>query len=467
MKTFQVIFIAIVLVTFCCNKSYAQNAATTTPIAYHNVISSDIDNFWEAFYLIQAAPNQQKRIDLFQEMVIDRGSRGLKLIMQARDYRADEYVAAIVNYPKFWESIKENMYQAKTIGPQLVDGIDRLRKVYPDLKPANIYFTVGVFRTGGTILDGQVLIGTETALAGPTACTEEFPDNAQFNNLKKLWSAQEHGHEHVCLTNVHEYIHTQQNSIVNSNLLFKCVNEGVAEFISCHIMETNSNAEAIAYGFKNDERIKAAFVKDMFQKDTKYWLWSSQENEFGVRDLGYYVGYAIAKRYYENAEDKMAAIKTMIELDFSDNASVEAYIESTGYFNESLSQLKEKHQQKYIGDIIKEKLEQSSIKKAINYYKKLWKKQPKEIIFNADELNNLGYAYLGAKKMAEAIALFKLNVVSYPKHWNVYDSLGEAYWVMGDTTNSVINYRKSLELNPSNQYGIAALKAMGHDWVTE
>ncbi len=341
MKIISRIFVALLFLTFLAHSSHAQETKEIEQAAFHNVVCSDIDHFWEAFYLIQAEKDKQKRIQLFQEMVIDRGSPGLQLIMQARRYSVEEYVEAIVNYPKFWESIKENMYQAKVLGPQLLDGIQRLRKVYPDLKPANIYFTVGVFRTGGTIMDGQVLIGTETAMAGPHAHTDELPDNPQFNNLRKYWAAQ--SLDHICLTNVHEYIHTQQSSIMTSNLLFKCVNEGIAEFISCHIMETPSNSPAIAYGFDNEERIKAAFVKDMFQKEVKYWLWSSQKNEFGVRDLGYYVGYAIAKRFYDNAENKMAAIKTMIELDYKNKKAVEAYVESTGYFDSPLSTLKKQH----------------------------------------------------------------------------------------------------------------------------
>ena len=38
----------------------------------------------------------------------------------------------------------------------------------------------------------------------------------------------------------------------------------------------------------------------------------------------------------------------------------------------------------------------------------------------------------------------------FPKSANVYDSLGEAYFNKGDKKSALINYKKSLEINPNN-----------------
>ncbi len=74
------------------------------------------------------------------------------------------------------------------------------------------------------------------------------------------------------------------------------------------------------------------------------------------------------------------------------------------------------------------------------------------------ELNQLGYFLLNTKKMtAEAIAIFKLNVAEFPKYANGYDSLGEAYLAAGDKAQAILNYRKSLELDPSNANAAAKL----------
>lgn len=67
------------------------------------------------------------------------------------------------------------------------------------------------------------------------------------------------------------------------------------------------------------------------------------------------------------------------------------------------------------------------------------------------ELNRLGYHALRSKRdVARAIAVFQLNVRAFPRSGNVYDSLGEAYLVQGDTVNARANYRRSLKLDPSN-----------------
>jgi len=72
-------------------------------------------------------------------------------------------------------------------------------------------------------------------------------------------------------------------------------------------------------------------------------------------------------------------------------------------------------------------------------------------------LNAQGYMLLGAGKHKEAIEVFKLNVQFFPESWNVYDSLGEAYAAAGNNSLAIVNYEKSVQLNPKNESGKAAL----------
>ena len=74
-----------------------------------------------------------------------------------------------------------------------------------------------------------------------------------------------------------------------------------------------------------------------------------------------------------------------------------------------------------------------------------------------NEFNNLGYEFLASGDTQGAIEVFKLNVEAYPKSWNVYDSLGEAYMKAGQKAPAIENYEKSLKLNPQNRGGEAAL----------
>jgi len=78
-----------------------------------------------------------------------------------------------------------------------------------------------------------------------------------------------------------------------------------------------------------------------------------------------------------------------------------------------------------------------------------------------DELNSVGYILLNADKVAEAIEVFKLNVEAFPKSGNVYDSLGEAYLVDGNEKLAIVNYKKSLEIDPTNSNAKNVLKKLG------
>jgi len=65
-------------------------------------------------------------------------------------------------------------------------------------------------------------------------------------------------------------------------------------------------------------------------------------------------------------------------------------------------------------------------------------------------VNALGYQMINAKKLEDAIALLVFNTERYPDSWNAYDSLGEAYVDSKRFDLAVVNYRRSLALNPKN-----------------
>jgi tetratricopeptide (TPR) repeat protein len=62
------------------------------------------------------------------------------------------------------------------------------------------------------------------------------------------------------------------------------------------------------------------------------------------------------------------------------------------------------------------------------------------------EINSLGYALLGAKKIDEALAAFRRNVELYPQSANGYDSLADGLEAAGKTDLAVQNVKKALEV---------------------
>ncbi|MFL1896739.1 serine hydrolase [Aquimarina sp. 2-A2] len=75
----------------------------------------------------------------------------------------------------------------------------------------------------------------------------------------------------------------------------------------------------------------------------------------------------------------------------------------------------------------------------------------KDYNLNENEMNRVGYYFLQNSKTKEAIEVFKMNVVAFPESSNVYDSLGEAYFMDKQNELALKNYKKSLELNPENE----------------
>lgn len=78
-------------------------------------------------------------------------------------------------------------------------------------------------------------------------------------------------------------------------------------------------------------------------------------------------------------------------------------------------------------------------------------------------VNQLAYRMLQSgndKDKANALEYFILNVENFPISPNCYDSLGEAYEVLGDTKKAIENYGKSLELNPDNENARMKIKKL-------
>ncbi len=63
-----------------------------------------------------------------------------------------------------------------------------------------------------------------------------------------------------------------------------------------------------------------------------------------MRDLGYYVGYAICEVNYNKALNKKQSIKEMIEFDYSNQDSLLTVTERSGYFEEPIIALTKKHE---------------------------------------------------------------------------------------------------------------------------
>jgi len=77
-------------------------------------------------------------------------------------------------------------------------------------------------------------------------------------------------------------------------------------------------------------------------------------------------------------------------------------------------------------------------------------------------VNSIGYGYLEQQQFDKAVHIFEVNSKLFPDSANVYDSLGEAYLKGGNRAEALVQYRRSLELDPDNQTAIEFIKGFAH-----
>jgi tetratricopeptide (TPR) repeat protein len=115
---------------------------------------------------------------------------------------------------------------------------------------------------------------------------------------------------------------------------------------------------------------------------------------------------------------------------------------------------------KSIAETLSATIASNGVDQAVQQYHDLKAAQSAIYNFDEGELNSLGYKLIRAKKFTEAIRIFQLNVEAYPRSSNVYDSLGEAYMDDGNKPLAIVNYQKSLQLNPKNGGAVKMLQTL-------
>jgi len=92
-----------------------------------------------------------------------------------------------------------------------------------------------------------------------------------------------------------------------------------------------------------------------------------------------------------------------------------------------------------------------NVDKAIETYHLLKKNSKNEYSFeNPGELNKLGYELLRLEKTNESIIIFKLATNEFPKNANLFDSLGEAYFINKQYDLALESYKKAISLGGTN-----------------
>ncbi len=276
------------------------------------ILTADVDHFWEAYDHLRQCKTFTDSANSFQQFYLDRATHGLIDFIRVRDLQAEKYVLLVSKYPKFYQSLRKNSFEVKNAVQTIEAVFIRFKEIYPNFKPFKVCFAMGIMNTGGTISNNFVLIGTEVTTSRKEMDLSEFENN----EYRKLFEGTEDLQTKIKSLVSHECVHTQQSKTIDSNsikceLLYRILREGSADFIAELV---SGNEKQNEYADRNEKQIWADFKNEICNENSNNWLYNHSIIKDKPADLGYFVGYKIAKEYYKNAADKKQAVNDIIEL---------------------------------------------------------------------------------------------------------------------------------------------------------
>jgi hypothetical protein len=257
--------------------------------------TDDVDRF----YRVYAAANGRPAAEVLQRDYLDHASPGLIQLAKVRNITAERMAKAIETRPRIYEDARRCAAHLPRAKARLGQALRKLGEIYPQARFPAVTVVVGRGNPVGVGDTSGVYIGLEALCAWTT------PDPNEEDRLV-----------HVI---AHEYIHVQQAAFAEENpedsVLRVSLTEGVAEFLGELISGSVAYKHLAAAGRGREAEYEAAFAKDIDRKaQGSAWVYNGLGTPERPGDLGYWIGYRIAKAYYVNAPDKAAAIREIIEL---------------------------------------------------------------------------------------------------------------------------------------------------------
>ncbi len=156
---------------------------------------------------------------------------------------------------------------------------------------------------------------------------------AEWQELPEWYKKRFKNNSGIAQLVAHEAVHTQQKEDCKDIfLLGKCLGEGSCDFIAELLLNGQPyNFPYLTYGKSHEKELYNKFKEDMNKTDESDWLYNGTNAKNGQEDLGYFMGYAICKYYYETAKNKAQAIAGIVDIDYSSNELAQKFYDKTKY----------------------------------------------------------------------------------------------------------------------------------------
>jgi hypothetical protein len=259
------------------------------------VRTSDVALFYGVYDAAHGAPTGQA----LERDYIDAGSDGVRQFVPDRIKSGDDLAKTIAKNRDLYDHARDCMAVLPAVKAKLAGAFKRLADIDPEATFPPVTILIGRNNSGGTTGKSGVLIGLEVV------CRSSW---LQPNLTERLYHLITHEYGHV-----EQFPHGGEEATPDTVLKQSLV-EGGAELVGELISGQVSNVHLQAWTKGRERQIDAQFVADQDSKDLSHWLYNGRGTPDRPGDLGYWVGYRIAKAYYLNASDKRLALKTLLEL---------------------------------------------------------------------------------------------------------------------------------------------------------
>ena len=278
----------IVLIAACVNP-------VPPPTPQPLIVTSDVDRFFALYDAADGSPSAEAL-----QTYIDEGSPGLRVLAEKRRVTGQRIAEALETRPVIYEEAKRCAEALPIVTSRLESSLIRLVELYPEARRPEVTIAIGRGRPVGIgYPDTGVQIGLEAL------CAADFLNPDIEDRFVHIIS--------------HEYIHVQQSAElvgrVNGDaptVLDISLSEGVAEFVGKLISGDVAYGSLRANVLGRELQVEQAFFADKDKTNLSDWVYNSAPDRPG--DLGYWVGYRIAKAYYQNADDKRQAVADLLAM---------------------------------------------------------------------------------------------------------------------------------------------------------
>ena len=294
----------------------AQSSRNRDPAAAR-LISEDLPRFWRAFDAAQGVDSVAAREAAFARYLAD-GSPGLREFDALRIEGGANLAAAVAAHPRYYASLRGQLARVPAFEAPIRASLFELQRLYPDAVFPDIYLLMGRMNSAGTLSDVGLLIGMDMHGREAGAPLDELGDwqRAVIKGLDGLPSIV-----------AHELVHYQQQGATGDSLLAACLREGIADFLAEKMSGRHINAHVHAWAEPRASQLWQEFQPRMHGTDYRGWLYSGGDER--PADVGYWIGYRIARAYYQRTPDKAAAIRGMLTF-----ADADRFLQASGFADE-------------------------------------------------------------------------------------------------------------------------------------